>query len=568
MRLLLQPRRRLAKRLRRRVLRVLAPLLENRVTAGDAIAALRRYSLISPAGGGSFSVHRLVQAFTLDQMRAALARQWRQATAAVIEAALPEDPAQPDPGPFRRAATARPGGPHPGSVGMAKVASYLGWIGNYKAFALLEGGRPAEALSVYDDFVRRFGADTDPLVVRSVRWARINTTWMLNKLQRFEETLTRCGEIVERYGTDPDRAVVVDVLSARLNRMEALAELQRTDEAISCFDEIVSICDGSDSGGAQGLEVRIRQDQVSALGMKSVILLRQGKFDEALAASDEVVKRFGADQHLEVRGGVARSLLARAAVLHRFERWQEEIDAYNEILATYSKDRSLRDTGLKARYNIDAYNEILTPTYSKDGSLRDIGLNVGYNKVRLFLQLGRFEDAVHACDDIRRGFRNDRAVQVTTTIFEVDGYRGLGQHKKALKACDEVVDLIGSDPDVGSRRLVAHVLRLKAHSLWALRRGDEVPSVCEEIDRRFGGDPDPMLRQEVAQALLDKGKALGQCDRWDEAAAAMDTVVTRYGEDDDPVLKEMSARARSNKITILGQIGAGAEDHLPPAGGG
>ena len=224
------------------------------------------------------------------------------------------------------------------------------------------------------------------------------------------------------------------MLIARLNRMGALAELQRTDEAISCFDEIVLICDGFDSGGAQGLEVRIREDHGSALCMKSEILLRQGKLEEALAASDEVVERFGADQHPEVRRGVALSLTTRAAVLHHFERWQEEIDAYNEILATYSKDRSFRDIGLNARCS----------------------------KVGLLLQLGRCEDAVHACADIRRGFRNDRAVQVTTTIFEVDGYRGRGQHKKALKACDEVVDLIRSDPDVGSRRLVAHVLRLKA----------------------------------------------------------------------------------------------------------
>lgn len=175
---------------------------------------------------------------------------------------------------------------------------------------------------------------------------------------------------------------------------------------------------------------------------------------------------------------------------------------------------------------------------------------------------------VHACEDIRRRFPNDRAMQVTTTIFEVDAYRGLGQHTKALKACDHVVELIGSDPDVGSRRLVARVLRVKAHLFWAIRRGDEVPSVCEEIDRRFGADQDPILRQEVAQALLDKGKALGQCDRWDEAAAVMDTIVGRYGEDADPVLKEMSARARSNKIVALGQIGAGADDHLPPAEGG
>jgi tetratricopeptide (TPR) repeat protein len=425
---------------------------------------------------------------------------------------------------------------HPDPAAHPQVADAL----ITKAFTFIQSGHPAEALPVYDDLVCRFGADTDPSVVRSVRLARINATGMLNKLQRFEETLPRCGEIVERYGTDTDPAVVVDVLSARLNKMEALGELQRTDEAFSCFDEIVWICDRFDSGGAQGLKIRVRQDHVSALGMKSMILLRQGKFGEALAASDEIIERFGADQHLEVRSGVARCLLARAAGLHHFERWQEEIDAYNEILATYSKDRSLRD----------------------------IALNAAYSKVGLLLQLGRFKDAVKASDDIRQKFRNDRAVHVRTTMFAVDGYRGLGQHKKALKACDEFVDLIGSDSDVESRRLVAHVLRLKAHSLWALRREDEVPSVCDEIDRRFGGDPNLILRQEVAQALLDKGKALGQCDRWDEVAEAMDTVMTRYGEDADPVLREMSARARSNKTVALGQIDAGAKDHLPPAGGG
>jgi len=339
------------------------------------------------------------------------------------------------------------------------------------------------------------------------------------------------------------------VLSARLNRMEALAELQRTDEAASCFDEIVSICDGFEDGGAQDLEIRVRQDRVSALAMKSMVLLRQGKLDEALAASDEVVERFGADQHREVRGVVARCLLGRAAVLHQFERWQEELDAYNEILATYSKDRSLHDVALVA----------------------------GYNKIRLLLQLERFKDAVHACGDIRQEFRDDRAAQVMTAAAEVDGYRGLGQHKKVLKACDkvlkacdEVLDRFGSDADVGSRQCVAHALYLKALSLWALGRGDEVLSLCEEIDRRFGGDPDPILRQEVAQALLDKGKALAQRARRDEAATAMDTVVARYGEDADPVLKEMSARARSNKnkIVALGQIGAGAKDHPSPAGGG
>ena len=112
LRLLLQPRPGLAGQLGEQVAPVLAPLLEDPLAAGDAIAALRRYSLISPAADGSVSVHRLVQAVTADQMPAELARQWRQAAAALIEAAIPDDTdAARDLAGMRGAAAARPGCP-------------------------------------------------------------------------------------------------------------------------------------------------------------------------------------------------------------------------------------------------------------------------------------------------------------------------------------------------------------------------------------------------------------------------------------------------------------------------
>ena len=50
--------------LRPEVASVLVPLLEDQLAAGDAVAALRRYSLVTPAGDGLVSVHRLVQAVT------------------------------------------------------------------------------------------------------------------------------------------------------------------------------------------------------------------------------------------------------------------------------------------------------------------------------------------------------------------------------------------------------------------------------------------------------------------------------------------------------------------------
>ncbi|HEV2254220.1 MAG TPA: DUF4062 domain-containing protein, partial [Streptosporangiaceae bacterium] len=134
LRLLLQPRPGLAGRLGEQVTPVLAPLLEDPLAAGDAIAALRRYSLISPPADGTVSVHRLVQAVTADQMPADLASQWRQAAAALIEAAIPADTALPGTWPACAALLA-----HAQAVlvltsgGMGQIAQYLGHSGSYPA---------------------------------------------------------------------------------------------------------------------------------------------------------------------------------------------------------------------------------------------------------------------------------------------------------------------------------------------------------------------------------------------------------------------------------------------------
>jgi hypothetical protein len=135
LRLLLQPVQPgpgLADRLGGQVARSVGLLLEDQLAAGDAVAALRRYSLVTPAGEGSVSVHRLVQAVTADQMPDGLASQWRQAAAALIEAAIPDDTALPGTWPVCGALL-----PHAQAAldltsgGMRRIARYLGDSGSY-----------------------------------------------------------------------------------------------------------------------------------------------------------------------------------------------------------------------------------------------------------------------------------------------------------------------------------------------------------------------------------------------------------------------------------------------------
>ena len=113
---------------------LLVPLLDDELARDEAVAGLRRFSLISAPRGGLVSVHRLVQAITLAQLPVQEADAWRRAAAAVIEAAMPGDPGDPGCWPVFAALL-----PHaqaaldPAGNGMGQLAWYLGASGSYAA---------------------------------------------------------------------------------------------------------------------------------------------------------------------------------------------------------------------------------------------------------------------------------------------------------------------------------------------------------------------------------------------------------------------------------------------------
>ena len=113
---------------------VLGPLLGDSVAARDAVAALRRFSLVTLAGDGLVLVHRLVQAITLGQTPVDLRQQWQQAAVALVEAVIPADTRLPASWPVCAVLL-----PHaravlgPASGGSWRIAQYLGYSGQYLA---------------------------------------------------------------------------------------------------------------------------------------------------------------------------------------------------------------------------------------------------------------------------------------------------------------------------------------------------------------------------------------------------------------------------------------------------
>ena len=122
------------RRLPRALRTEVTPLLNDPLAADDALASLRRFSLVTAPQDDLVSVHRLVQVVTLDQLPPGLARKWRQGAQSVIEAALPNAPARPETWAayaalLPHAEVALPAG----SLGMLRIADFLTYSGNYAA---------------------------------------------------------------------------------------------------------------------------------------------------------------------------------------------------------------------------------------------------------------------------------------------------------------------------------------------------------------------------------------------------------------------------------------------------
>jgi hypothetical protein len=233
LRLLLRPRPGLAELLAAEVAPVLAPLLDDELAAGDAVAALRRYSLARPAGHGAASVHRLVQAVTADQMPEQLREAWRQATAAVIEAAIPDDALLPEAWsacavllPHVRAALDLT------SDGMWEIARYLGHSGSYPAARDLVrliadahrednayGAEHPRTLVARHNFAHWTGMAGDPAAARDLFAALLPIRERVSGPEH-PDTLSDRFELARWTGEAGDAAAARDQLAALLHVRE------------------------------------------------------------------------------------------------------------------------------------------------------------------------------------------------------------------------------------------------------------------------------------------------------------------------------------------------------------
>jgi tetratricopeptide (TPR) repeat protein len=274
--LLMQPRHELAGTFDAHVAQQLMPLLEDELSRADAVQALRGYSLISKPDDGLISVHRLVQVITRARLTPDLAVGWRRATAAVIDAALPDTPDDPAGWPAFAALL-----PHaqatldPTSDGIAKIATYLRAIGNFSA-ALTVQQQILEAL------MRDLGAQDPATLI-----ARANCATLTGEAGDKAAAFTKYTELLpvmeDALGPE-DR----DTLAARASLAYWTGEAGDKAAAFTKYTELLPVMEDA-LGPEDRVTLAARSNLARFIGDLGNAVTAREQFDELLRIQKRVV---------------------------------------------------------------------------------------------------------------------------------------------------------------------------------------------------------------------------------------------------------------------------------------
>ena len=266
---------------------------------------------------------------------------------------------------------------------------------------------------------------------------------------------------------------------------------------------------------------------------KALALAESGQLQDAVAAWDEVIRRFGESDTPADRELVSLALVNKGKALGRLGRAEEASTAWDDVARRFGADK---EEGHALA--------VATALASKGGMLSN---------------LNRHTEALAAWDEVARRFRGSRAPAFETLVANAlvgtaVALNTLNRPREDLEACDEMLERFGKSGSPGLHGEVAVAMVGRGHALIALNRGDEAINAWSAVVERFGRSDSLSIVEQVASALANVGTALFQSGRLEEALTAFDGVVQSYKASDAPILWEMVARCFVNRGNVLAAL--------------
>ena len=315
---------------------------------------------------------------------------------------------------------------------------------------------------------------------------------------------------------------------------------------------------------------------------RGLALWKRDQREDALAALNELLERFGRTERPALLTGVAKALFNKAVTLGALNRTEEELAVYDEVLNRFgdSEAPELVEVATNALINkgltfgelnrreeeLAAYDELLHRF--GDGRVPDLLGEVAkalFNKAAALGALNRHEEGLSVYDEVLRQFGDIQVPEFPEVVAEALFNKAvtlgvLSRWEQAVVTYDEVVRRIGDGEAPDLHSLLAKALVNKGIALDTLGRLDEEIATYDEVQRRFGDSAMPHILEPVVRALLNKGIALGALNRRAEALSIFDGVIRRFGRRESPEFLELVAEALFNKGVALGALNRREEE--------
>ena len=266
---------------------------------------------------------------------------------------------------------------------------------------------------------------------------------------------------------------------------------------------------------------------------KALALAERGRLQDAVAAWDEVIRRFGASDAPGDREQVSLALVNKGKALGGLGRAEEALAVLDDVVRRFEVD------------NGEGHPlAVATALAGKGGILSNQNRHTG---------------ALEAWNEVARRFGKSRvpaleALVVNALIGTAVALNTLNRHGEALEACDEVLERVGKSGSPALHGELVAAMVGRGHALIALGRVDEAINAWGAVVDRFGRSESLRIVEQAASALANIGTALFQSGRLEEALTAFDGVVQSYTPGDAPILREVVARCFANKGNVLAAL--------------
>ena len=311
-----------------------------------------------------------------------------------------------------------------------------------------------------------------------------------------------------------------------LDKAIALLDRNQPEEALAACNEVMRRWAEK--------EVPIAHEwQAKSLLVKGAILARMNRPQDALAVSDEVVRRFGQSENPNLLGAAANAIFNKGVVLAEIGRPRDALVTWQEVARRFGQSEH--------SVMLEAFVKALV------------------NRASTLVKVNRPQEALQICDQVLDLFEQSEisaVLESVVTAFTIKGATlvALNQPQDALAVWEELVGRFGQHESPAFIGPIAMALADKAWVLTAMNRPQDALQACDEVLRRFGQSEIPATHEPVAIALINKGNALVAMNRYQDALDACDEVLGRFGQSEIPVVRQLVAMALATRGSTLGAM--------------